>query len=297
MRTGVVTVVAGRTVTIYDGKEEFEAKLRSRALKVLVGDRVSVAPDLLVQEILPRKSTLMRTFGNEDREFAANIDLLIVVTALDKLFNSTAIDRALTIASAASVPVVMVANKVDLGDEPRIKIYEEIGHEVFALSAKFMQGIEKLVERLETEELSTVALLGVSGVGKSTLLNRLVPDAEARTAEVSDKIGQGRQTTSQALGYVMPRRGFSPLVVVDLPGSQYLGVSHLSPEIVLMSFEEFLPFAASCKYSDCKHIAEPECGVKTALEQKKIAASRYESYTAMLEELRDMPDARRYRKG
>lgn len=291
-----MTLVAGRTVRLFDGADEFEAKLRSRSLKVLLGDHVQVGPDHMITEILPRRTTLMRTFGNQDREFAANVDLLIVVTAPERLFNTIAIDRALTIASAANVRTVLVQNKVDLSPEPGSDVYRSIGVEVFQLSAKFGNGLEELQKLLADDKIRSVVLLGVSGVGKSTLLNRLVPNAVAKTSTVSEKIGQGRQTTSQAIGYLMPRGALHSLIVIDLPGAQHLGVSHLSQEQVLASFDEFLPFAEKCRYSDCKHMAEPDCGVKRALDQQQIPQSRYASYIAMIEEIRDMPDSRKYRR-
>lgn len=298
MHNATVLRVAGRSLQLFDGAM-FAASIASRAVKPIVGDIVSL--DLeegqgLVRAITDRRNCLTRTFGTRDKEIVSNLDRLFVVTAVGALFNTAVIDRVLSIAWRESVPVTLVMNKVDLGRESRIEIYRQLGFETLELSAKFGEGFESLQSRLQLAETGFVALCGVSGAGKSTILNRLVPDAARKTAEVSLKTGQGRQTTSETIAYLYERAGLSPLIVADLPGVQFFGVSHLTMADVALSFPELSVLREHCQYGDCFHIAEPECAVKSAVQTGQVAQSRYESYVSMITELRELPEARKYRK-
>lgn len=292
---GTVVAIAGREVQIY-ARELFKAKLSSRAMKVLPGDSVrfeSAGEEPRVLEIEERRNILNRTFAYRDREIAANLDLLLVVTAGGVLFNTIAIDRVCTVAGAAGIPVAIVVNKLDLGPEDATAVYRALEYPVLEISAKHGENFASLLELLEPSGLSVTALCGVSGVGKSTILNRLIPEADRKTGEVSARTGQGRQTTSQARGYLYRRSG-EPLVLIDLPGSQAIGVSHFSRQEIRATFPEFSRVAMQCEYTDCLHLAEPSCGVKDAVEAGTIAISRYRSYLNMCQELDDMPDFRKY---
>jgi len=294
-RRAVVTSIAGRDIQLYD-QESFQAKLPSRSMQLIVGDQVEVNADGVVESIVPRRNTLMRTFGNLDKELAANLDQLFIVAAVDKLFNPVAIDRALVLAECAGIPASIILNKIDLGAEQRIDVYKKLGLQVQETSAKFGQGLQPLFAALQSPQLKLVALCGISGVGKSTLINRLVPGLDAKTREVSLKTGQGKQTTSQALAYRFPREGLQDLLIIDLPGSQHFGVSHLDLVSVAQAFPEFLAALAECEYSDCSHRAEPNCAVKRGIESGTIAKSRYDSYLNMCQELMQIPDSRKYRR-
>lgn len=298
MQQACVLKVSGRTLQLYDG-QIFQASAASRALKPIVGDIVTLEccrGQNLVRAIKPRRNCLTRTFGTLDKEVVANLDRLFLVCAGGALFNTSVIDRVLCIAWREKVPVTLVLNKCDLGPEPRFDIYKSAGVGLLELSARFGQGFERLEAALLAPVLGFTALCGVSGVGKSTILNRLVPDAGRKTAEVSVKTGQGRQTTSEIVAYLYRRTELSPLLIADLPGVQYFGVSHLSIADVALSFPEFAGLRELCEYADCLHAAEPRCAVKAAVEAGKLAASRYESYLGMLSELQQMPEARKYRK-
>lgn len=292
---GTVVAVAGRQVQIFAG-ELYTAKLASRSMKVLPGDRVRFEAsddERRVLEVEPRRNMLNRTFSYRDREIAANLDLLLLVTAGGVLFNTIAIDRVCTVSVAAGIPVAIVINKLDLGNEEAAGIYRDLDYPVLELSAKLGDNFSELLKLIQPRDLSVTALCGVSGVGKSTILNRLIPEAERKTGEVSVRTGQGRQTTSQAIGYLY-RREQEPLVLIDLPGSQAIGVSHLSRQEIRATFPEFTREAGKCQYTDCLHLAEPACGVKDAVEAGSIALSRYRSYLNMCQELDDMPDFRKY---
>jgi ribosome biogenesis GTPase len=129
------------------------------------------------------------------------------------------------------------------------------------------------------------ALCGVSGVGKSTILNRLVPDAQARTGAVSDRTGQGKQTTTQPRAFLYGTGGDK--AIIDFPGVQFFGLSHETPQAITKAFPEFLAAAHGCRYADCRHLQEPECAVRTAIEAGTIASWRYDSYRQILQEIED----------
>ncbi|MBX7138731.1 MAG: ribosome small subunit-dependent GTPase A [Oligoflexia bacterium] len=294
-----VMSIAGRSVKLLQGEHIIEAKLASRSLAAIPGDLVTLdlaGMEPLVREILPRKNCLARTFSYEARNIAANLDHILLVSAVDKLFNTIAIDRVLTLAASQSIGCTLLINKVDLGREDRGVIYRDLGYEVLETSAKYGEGIDALRGILNQSTLSCAALCGISGVGKSTLLNILVPQANRDTSEVSRKTGQGKQTTSQGIGWPMLRSGGPPLLLIDLPGVQQFGISELDTTSVIDAFPEFKRYREQCEYSDCRHLQEPDCAVKRAIDQKQIAASRYESYRHMLKELEEMPDSRKYRK-
>lgn len=294
----VVLRIAGRSLQLYNGSV-FEASVVSRALKPVIGDIVLSGEQGergMVHTITARRNCLTRTFGAQDKALASNIQRLYVVAAAGALFNTAVLDRVLSIAWPERIAVTLILNKIDLGNEPRVNIYRAIGLPVLELSAKYGAGFERLEEELACAEAGFYALCGVSGAGKSTILNRLIPGAGRKTAEVSSRTGQGRKTTSDSVAFVYERPGRQPLLIADLPGVQYFGVSHLSRSSVALSFPELAALKGRCLYADCQHMAEPQCAVKAALETGEMAASRYESYVAMLAELRDMPAARKYRK-
>ena len=274
-----------------EGAKIIKGKVAQRDLAVTVGDTVDVIEEkgeYLITELKPRKNCLHRTYLKKSKEIAANLDRLYIVTAPQPLFNTNSTDRILSAAYHEGIECCLLVNKSDLGiadTQPIIDIYLDIGLQVIVLSAKDGSGLNELEIELNNPEIDTIALAGVSGVGKSTLLNQLVPDANRRTSEVSDKTGQGKQTTSQSFGHLYNRDKSKPLLIIDLPGIQSFGISHLSKEQVRSSFPEFEARKNACEYADCFHLAEPNCAIKQAYEEDQIAFSRIESYCSMLDEI------------
>jgi ribosome biogenesis GTPase len=143
------------------------------------------------------------------------------------------------------------------------------------------------VSALEAPSLKVAALCGVSGVGKSTILNRLVPGADSRVGALSDKTGQGRQTTTQPRGYLCELPNGTRKILIDFPGVQFFGLSHVAADRLSDAFEEFHARKGACRFLDCRHLKEPDCAIRAAVERGEIARSRYESYLQIVEEIED----------
>jgi ribosome biogenesis GTPase len=281
----------------FEGQAGKPGTIASRSISLLVGDRVDFheeAGELFISAAHARKNILSRSYRGDTKAIVANVDLLLVVSAVPPLLNTLSIDRMCVVAHSQAIPWALVINKSDLGLSTcaeTIEAYERIGVRVLTTAAKFGPGLEDLQHLLEDASLSTVALCGLSGVGKSTLINRLIPAASRATAEVSLRTGQGKQTTSQASGFILPRAGKSALVVVDLPGIQQFGVEHLTRLQVAEAFPEIIRLQGRCEFSDCAHIAERRCAVrdstKHSVSNGGMATSRYESYCHMCQEIED----------
>lgn len=277
---------------ILDNGDEVKARLTTKIEELTTGDRVTLqeqGEDFFLLEILPRQNFLAREYRSKRKILAANLDRLLLVTAPGPLFQTSFIDRVLVTCEKNSIPVTIVVNKSDLTEElknsePFIEIYEQLSIPTLRNSAVAPRGMQSLKDLINDQALSTVALAGVSGVGKTTILNRIIPFAQEPTGEVSTRTGQGKQTTTQAWGHKVPRDG-NTLFLIDLPGVQNFGVTSLSEDELRTLFPEFRALAGQCEYLDCKHRDEQECEVKRALNEGSIAESRYISYCLMLEEI------------
>jgi ribosome biogenesis GTPase / thiamine phosphate phosphatase len=257
-----------------------------------LGDRVVIEPEQEGYEVkgqLERKNCLLRSYFGKTKQIAANVDHLFIVTAPEPLFNTYFIDRALVSAFSEEIPVSLIINKADLmtSDTKKVLcIYDEFTDHIFFTEAKAAVGIEELRNYLNFSAPTLVVFSGVSGVGKSTILNALIPGAAQRTAQVSRKTGQGKQTTSQALAHALVfDSSTAPVLVVDTPGLQHFGLTHLSKGEVRDAFLDLAAFQAHCRFQNCSHLQEEECGVKKALQEGTLAYSRYESYMHIIDEL------------
>ncbi len=289
---GRVLEVSRRYVTLFsEGAGVITGTVSSKALEVVAGDMVTFEmrdEGVFVTAAEPATRSLYRSYRGALKRMGGNIDLLCVITAVGQVLNPTAIDRMLVAARVQSIPSLLVINKADLGADsfkPITDVYRAVGVEMIFCSAKFGQNVSELEERLNAPNVKVAALCGVSGVGKSTILNRLVPHAQAKTGEVSERTGQGKQTTTQPRGFLFGASGSK--VIIDFPGVQFFGLSHVTPESVAAAFPEFVAAAAGCRFLDCRHLQEPECAVLAGLESGAIAAWRYDSYTQILQEIED----------
>ncbi len=262
---------------------------------VAVGDRVEVRDGFIV-EIEDRRNYIIRKSINLSKQshiLAANVDqALLVVTVSKPETSTTFIDRFLASAEAYRVPVILVFNKTDLLSDPElhyqqmmIQLYETVGYECRAISAETGQGVEELRPLLEGK----ISLLsGNSGVGKSTLINRLIPGAELRVADISDAHQTGMHTTTfSEMIPLTPVGGGSPANnswLIDTPGIKGFGTFDIEREELTSYFKEIFEFSKQCRFSDCTHTHEPGCAVLKAVEEHYIAQSRYQSYLSMLED-------------
>ncbi len=271
---------------------------------VAVGDFVEVAQaaddaDYIVA-IKPRENYIIRRASNLSKEshiLAANIDLAILVATLrEPVTTTTFIDRFLATAEAYSVKAALVINKMDMWDEDDRELadalknlYTTIGYPVFFLSATTDEGLSEFREFIK-DKVSLLA--GNSGVGKSSIINALVPEANLRTGEISDIHHTGTHTTTFSEMINLPEGG----AIIDIPGVRGFGTIDFSPKEVGHFFPEIFKFSRDCRYSDCKHTGEPGCAVIPAVENHYISESRYNSYLSILEEASEEEGADKYRK-
>lgn len=237
----------------------------------------------VITEILPRRTVLERPIRYQGvKPVAANIDQIFVVTALEPHFSRRILDRYLVAIEQTGIDAFIVLNKVDLLDDDSelyetMKIYANLGYEIINLSAKNDEGTTSLLERLGRH---CSIFVGQSGVGKSSLVNLIIPDIDTAVAELSDSSGLGTHTTTNSRIYHLPNGG----LIIDSPGIREFGLDHLEPEMIAKGFREFQDFVDDCKFRNCQHISEPKCAVKAALARNDIDVARYESYQILYAE-------------
>jgi ribosome biogenesis GTPase len=289
MQGKIIKGIAGFYYVHVEGMGVYECKakgiFRKEHVKPLVGDDVIV--DILdeaekegnVREILPRRSALIRPA-------VANVDQALVIFAIVKPNpNFNLLDRFLIRMERQKLPTIICFNKQDIASEQEKDAlrtaYETCGYRVCFVSALENEGVN-LVRALLTGKTTTVA--GPSGVGKSSLINQLAPDANMETGAISEKIERGKHTTRHseiiALG--------DGTYIVDTPGFTSLDISEITKEELGTYYPEFVQYEPYCKFSGCAHISEPSCGVKAAVEAGKISRVRYENYKILYQELKEV---------
>ena len=305
------------TVRTADGRlveSKIKGNFRLKGIRstnpVAVGDHVEIAENTggtaFITAIADRRNYIIRKSQNLSKQshiIAANVDqAFLVVTVKHPQTSTTFIDRFLASAEAYRVPVVLVFNKTDLLDEEErryqqmmVKLYEMIGYECHEVSAlqgysagdddvkgaseacKGWESVEALYPLLKDK---VTLLSGNSGVGKSTMMNLLIPEARAKVAEISDAHDTGMHTTTFSEMHLLPEGGY----VIDTPGIKGFGTFDMEPEEISGYFKEIFEFSRNCRFSNCTHTHEPGCAVRKALEEHYIAESRYQSYLSMLED-------------
>lgn len=261
---------------------------------VAVGDRVTVGDksngDMsFITEIDDRRNYIIRKASNLSKQshiLAANLDQALLMATIARPETSTTfIDRFLASAEAYRVPVVLVFNKTDdLSPDERETldylccIYEEIGYQCLRLSLVTGEGLDEVAKAVQGK---TSLLAGHSGVGKSTLLNALIPGTNAKTAEISEAHGTGMHTTTFSELFYLPDGNGA---LIDIPGVKGFGTFNMEPEEVSHYFRDIFKLSAGCRFNNCTHTHEPGCAVRDALENHRLAPSRYASYLSMLED-------------
>ncbi len=241
-----------------------------------------------IDNVRPRTTELSRPDPRNPRRrrvLAANIETVIIVVAVRRPgIKAGLIDRYLLAASQGGARPLICVNKIDLlepGSHAELDLlvpYRDLGYEVALCSAESGEGLEGLLELIEGE---LCVLAGHSGVGKSSLLNALVPSLDLATQSVRPADGTGRHTTTRSGLFELP----GGTRIIDTPGIRELGLWEIGPEDLAGMFEEFRPFSSACRFANCTHTHEPECGVKEALLEGKISRQRYEAYCRIRESL------------
>ena len=276
-------------------KGNFRLKGIRSTSPVAVGDYVDIIMNpegtALISAIDDRKNYIIRKASNLSKQsqiIAANLDqALLIITIKQPETSTTFIDRFLAGAEAYRVPVVLVFNKTDLlnDDERRyqqqmVELYETIGYPCIEISAETGMGIDQL-QTLLKQKVTLVS--GNSGVGKSTLINAIIPHADQRTAEISNAHGTGMHTTTFSEMIELAEGGY----LIDTPGIKGFGTFDIEREELTSYFKEIFEFSKDCKFNNCTHTHEPGCAVLQAVENHHISVSRYQSYLNMLEDKDD----------
>ena len=255
---------------------------RKERITPLVGDEVTISVERgkgMVEDILPRRNSFLRPA-------VSNLDALVILASeANPVTDPFLIDRVAAIAGDRNVPVLLCVNKVDLNDTGKLTgIYRRAGFAVYPTSAETGEGIDALYDAIRGK---TVAFTGNSGVGKSSILNRMDPDFSVKTGEVSEKLGRGRHTTRHVELYCLP----DGTCVIDTPGFSSFDTEQMElilKENLQYAFPDFAPYLGGCRYHDCAHLHEPDCKVLAALKDGKIEPTRYESYVRLYESAKEI---------
>ncbi len=287
-----VVVSFGPECIIEHGSELLRCKIRKSAGKVVCGDFVEAsdidANSPLITRIETRENYFPRVDQNgRQRIVAANLNRIIIVVAPFPEPTRDLINRYLVAAHSVQIPAVLCINKVDLVDQDKQESwdalaasYHALGYPVVRASAKDPANIDELTELVAT---GTSIFVGQSGVGKSSLVNRLLPSLDLQTQSLSDSTGKGRHTTTASRLYRTPEGGG----IVDSPGVWEYGIWDMEIAQVESGFVEFAPYAQQCKFANCTHIHEPKCAVEQAANEGEIAMNRLESYRRIVRVMRE----------
>jgi ribosome biogenesis GTPase len=306
-RSGLVISRFGQHADIEDSesKEVHRCNLRRGIESLVSGDNVIWRPGLesmagivgVVEAVEPRTSVLTRPdYYDGLKPVAANIDQMIIVSAIVPELSLNIIDRYLIVAETLGISPVLVLNKVDLIEESKIEfyqqrlaVYEKLGYEVLWVSRDTQAGLSELESKLNDK---INVFVGQSGVGKSSLVNAILPELEQRIEEgdVSENSGLGQHTTTAARLYHLPLGGD----LIDSPGVREFGLWHLDAEEVTKAFVEFRPYLGGCKFRDCKHKDDPGCLIVDAVAQGEITPTRFENYHRILESMNENKANRQY---
>lgn len=259
---------------------------------IAVGDKVSIIENkegtAFITEIEERKNYIIRRSSNLSKQshiIATNIDLcFLIITVNYPITSTTFIDRFLASAEAYNIPVTLVFNKIDIYNEEEkeylealIDLYKHIGYESIKISALQKEGFNDLEDLIKKK---VTLFSGHSGVGKSTLINSLIPDSNVKTGTISSYHNKGMHTTTFSEMIELPSGGF----IIDTPGIKGFGSVSMDKEEISHYFKEIFQFSKNCHFHNCLHLNEPNCAVREAVENHYISESRYKSYLSMIEE-------------
>ncbi|MFQ1022420.1 small ribosomal subunit biogenesis GTPase RsgA [Avibacterium paragallinarum] len=281
----------------------YRCNLRRTLSNLVVGDKVIwrkgneqlQGVSGVIEAIHPRKNEITRPdYYDGLKVIAANIDRIIIVSAVVPELSLNIIDRYLVVCENANIPAVILLNKVDLLSEEQrqqvetqLKIYQDIGYQTMMISAKTGKHMQDLTALLSS---GTSIFVGQSGVGKSSLINAILPEVNAQVGEVSELSGLGKHTTTSSRLYHLPQGGD----LIDSPGIREFGLWHLNADQITKGYREFQYFLGTCKFRDCKHLNDPGCALKEAVEKGKIHPIRFNNYHNLIESLSNIKGNRRF---
>ena len=276
----VITRYGQRQLVELDNGEVFQSVSRQNIGFSVAGDQVlfqkTIKGEGIVTAIYPRKTELKR----QDRLIAANINQLWLIVAIEPHYQFELIDRYLVIAEDSNLPINIVVNKIELSKkneqlESDFAHYKKLGYDVHFLSVKKEKNLQEFKNKLINK---SHIFLGQSGVGKSSLINSLIPDLELRVNEISSKSKLGKHTTTNTTIYHIPSGGD----LIDSPGIREFQLDNLTEKQIVNGFREFKLLSGKCRFRNCHHINEPGCVVKEAVELGVINPNRYKSYLNIL---------------
>lgn len=266
---------------------------RGKKSNVACGDFVQIMEignyQGVIENIQPRHSLFYRASEARQKLIAANVDLVIVVAAVEPDFSDDLIACALLAAESEEIDTLILLNKCDIAIpeeklnniHERLRIFTDIGYDVLEISAKTSQGLDELIPLLKGR---TSVLVGQSGMGKSSLINRLIPGAQATTGEISRALNSGRHTTTNATLYRLNAEDkHNKSAIIDSPGLQEFGLGHLDREEVEFAFREFRPYLRQCRFRDCRHWQEPDCALLEAFENGEIHPKRFDLFRRLIQ--------------
>jgi len=285
LQKGLVVASYGKRygVELEDGSQ-ISCVTRGKKNDLACGDHVEVKltdkSEGVVEKLQERSSLLFRSNAFRTKTLAANVTQVVIVLATMPSFYEALLNRCLIAAEAAGIKVLIVLNKCDLKDPTstleQLNTYQDLGYPVQALSAK--QDITPLKARLKGQ---VSVLVGQSGMGKSTIVNVLLPESMVRTQEVSEVLDSGKHTTTAAHLYHLDNESD----LIDSPGLQEFGLNHLSLDQLEFAFIEFRPYLGKCRFNNCKHIHEPDCAIINAVQAGKVSPSRLAAYQELSQEI------------
>lgn len=284
------TIIAahGRHYLAQHGTTRLHCVTRGKKSDVAVGDIVNLqltsSDQGVIESIAERKTLLYRSDQYKSKLLAANVTQLFIVVATEPGFSDDLISRALVAAEAAGVKVHIVLNKIDVAaslqkTRERLAPYAAIGYPVHEVSAKAAPDVTRAALTPLLLDQSTI-LIGQSGMGKSSLINLLVPDAEVAVREISEALDTGKHTTTFTRLYSLG----ADTSIIDSPGFQEFGLYHLTEGMLERAFPEFAPYLGQCKFYNCHHLNEPSCAVLSAVGTGAIAPMRHALYQQLVHE-------------
>ncbi|MDP3088924.1 MAG: ribosome small subunit-dependent GTPase A [Methylotenera sp.] len=283
---GTIVAAYGKRfqVELTHGKSRISCVTRGKKTDLACGDIVTIKltdkHEGVVESTLPRKTLLYRSNAIKSKLLAANVSQIIIVLATQPSFYEALLNRCLIAAEAANIKALIVLNKCDLADndnaKQKLSLYTSLGYQVLSLSAK--EDISSLRPYLQNE---ASILVGQSGMGKSTIINSLLPNEDVRTREVSQVLDSGKHTTTAAHLYHLDEHSH----LIDSPGLQEFGLHHLSTSELEHAFIEFRPFLGKCRFNNCKHLQEPDCAIKEAVTNAQITPERLTIYKILRTEI------------